>query len=69
MHATCTTQDIGSWWYLKSRLLCGDCQRLFFARKPRIAYLRDYRTELPIIAHPRFDTPVGALLEIAVPKV
>jgi hypothetical protein len=22
MHATCTTQDIGSWWYLKSRLLC-----------------------------------------------
>lgn len=31
MHATCTTQDIGSWWYLKSRLLCAIVKGYFFA--------------------------------------
>lgn len=32
MHATCTTQDIGSWWYLKSR--------------PPGAFVKGYLTEI-----------------------
>jgi len=30
MHATCTTLDIGSWWYLKSRPLCAIVKGYFF---------------------------------------
>jgi hypothetical protein len=31
MHATCTTLDIGSWWYLKSRPLCAIVKGYFFS--------------------------------------
>jgi hypothetical protein len=65
MHATCTTQDIGSWWYLKFRLLCAIVKGYFRGCKTR-AILRGYRIACPIIARRRFDTRIRALLEIVV---
>ena len=62
LHATCTTLDIGSWWYLKSRLLCAIVKGYFFGRTLR-CILRGYRLKRPIIASTRFDTPLRALLE------
>jgi hypothetical protein len=62
LHATCTTQDIGSWWYLKSRPLWAIVKGYFLPRiQGRI--LRDYRPKRTITAPRRFDTPYSALLE------
>jgi hypothetical protein len=68
LHATCTTQDIESWWYLKFRLLCGKVKG-YFMQRPSCLILRDYRTLCPITDSRRFDTVNGALLERTVPKV
>ncbi len=40
MHATCTTQDIGSWWYVKSRLLCGKVKGYFVSETVADTYAR-----------------------------
>ena len=47
MHATCTTQDIGSWWLLKFRPLGGFVKGYFLAELERIEVIRlsDYWTE------------------------
>ena len=46
-HATCATQDIGSWWLLKFRPLGGFVKGYFLAELERIEVIRlsDYWTE------------------------
>jgi hypothetical protein len=65
MHATCTTQDIGSWWYFKSRPSPGFVKE-FFSRE-NLAHLCGANTDKitcpntdkseRLSTSGRFDTP------------